>query len=103
MHETALDAAKREIYEETGLSQLELIRDLGSYYRFKIGKKKANDKGEYKKITLFLFRTTQTHLEPQDPKHPEAIWVSLDQVIDYLTHEKDKEFFASILETLPHA
>ena len=33
--ETILEAAKREIYEESGVSQLEYIKDLGFYQRFK--------------------------------------------------------------------
>tara|TARA_A100001388_G_C28358474_1_gene306672 strand:- start:33 stop:464 length:432 start_codon:yes stop_codon:yes gene_type:complete len=98
--EDALSAAKREIYEETGLTTLTFIKELGSFFRYKIGKNGLNDKREYKKITLFLFTTTQTQLDPIDPKHPEAIWVDIEQVIDYLTHPKDKEFFASIIPEL---
>ena len=35
--ETILEAAKREIYEESGVKQLDYIRELGCYERFKIG------------------------------------------------------------------
>lgn len=98
--EDALTAAKREIYEETGISQLQLIKELGSYFRFKMGKHSGNDRKEYKKIILFLFSTNQTDLDPQDSKHPEALWVSKDMVCEYLTHPKDKEFFASIIEEI---
>ena len=35
--ETILDAAKREIYEETGLKNILYIKDLGYYDRYRIG------------------------------------------------------------------
>ena len=37
-NETPLETAYREIYEETGVIQLELIKTLGHYTRYKIGK-----------------------------------------------------------------
>jgi len=91
--EGALDAAKREIYEESGISQLELIRELGSYERYKIGKHGGEDLSELKSITMFLFRTDETKLAPNDTENPEALWVEKDKVAELLTHSKDKEFF----------
>ena len=35
--ETILDAAIREIYEETGIKDLKLIKPLGDYGRYRIG------------------------------------------------------------------
>ncbi len=98
--ETPLDAAKREIYEESGVQKLQLIRELGSYERPKIGLRGGDDTSEIKRITLFLFKTTQTVLRPVDPDNPEARWVEATQVADLLTHAKDKEFFLSILPKL---
>src|SRR3989344_7104437 len=98
--EDKLTAAKREIYEESGISQLHLIRELGSYKRFKIGKDGGEDAGELKTITMFLFTTSQTELQPVDLENPEARWVTKEEVVDLLTHEKDKEFFQSIMNDL---
>ena len=36
--ELPLDAAKREIFEETGIMDAEFIKELGSYERYSIGK-----------------------------------------------------------------
>jgi len=91
--EDALTAAEREIYEESGISKLELVRELGSYKRYKIGKNGQDDKSEIKTIILFLFKTPEEDLSVVDPHNPEARWVSKDKVSDLLTHEKDKEFF----------
>lgn len=66
-------AARREIYEESGISDLEFVKKLGSYQRYKIGKEGiGEDSTELKTITMFLFRTPQNSLKPVDPKNPEA-------------------------------
>jgi ADP-ribose pyrophosphatase YjhB (NUDIX family) len=95
--EDRLAAAQREIYEESGISQLELVKDLGSYQRPAI-----NNPNEHKTIFMFLFTTDQEDLNPVDPGNPEARWVSVDQVANHLTHEKDKEFFLSVKKISEH-
>ncbi|HEV7424531.1 MAG TPA: NUDIX domain-containing protein [Candidatus Paceibacterota bacterium] len=98
--EDVLEAAKREIYEESGVKQLKYIRDLGSYRRYKIAKDGKEDKSDLKKLTFFLFKTKETLLKPTDPANPEARWVTKEKVADLLTHPKDKEFFLSIKEKI---
>jgi len=97
--EDALSAARREIAEESGVTELLLVKELGTYERFKIGLR-AEDKSEKKRITMFLFRTEQTALEPRDPHNPEARWVAPKGVAGMLTHKKDREFFRSVVEEL---
>jgi ADP-ribose pyrophosphatase YjhB (NUDIX family) len=94
--ENALAAAKREIYEESGIHDLELIRELGTYERHKIGVDGGEDRSELKAITMFLFRTREKSLEPVDPDNPEARWVEKSKVALLLTHQKDKEFFERV-------
>lgn len=94
--EEALDAARREIYEESGIRDLELIRELGSYERYKIGVNGEDDRSELKAITMFLFRTREKSLRPVDPDNPEARWVEKAEVARLLTHEKDREFFRQV-------
>jgi len=94
--ENALVAAKREIYEESGIRDLELIRKLGSYERHKIGLNGGDERSELKMITMFLFRTREKVLKPVDPDNPEARWVEKSKVAQLLTHEKDKEFFRGV-------
>lgn len=95
--EDKLQAAIREIYEESGISELELIKELGSYERYRIGLDGRDDKSELKKIFMFLFKTKQDALKPIDPTNPEARWVKKEEVADLLTHKKDKEFFLKII------
>lgn len=94
--ENALVAARREIFEESGIRDLELIRELGTYERHKIGVDGGDDASELKVITMFLFRTSEKSLKPVDPDNPEAKWVEKSKVALLLTHEKDKEFFRRV-------
>jgi ADP-ribose pyrophosphatase YjhB (NUDIX family) len=94
--ETVLVAAKREIYEESGIRDLELIRELGSYERYKIGLNGGEERSERKVITMFLFRTSEKVLRPVDPDNPEARWVERRKVEELLTHEKDESFFRGV-------
>lgn len=98
--ETPLEAARREIREESGVGQLELVRPLGSYSRHRLGADGGEDRSELKTIHLFLFRTDATELAPLDPDNPEARWVERESVAGLLTHAKDREFFASILDAI---
>ena len=70
--ESRLEAAKREIYEETGIVDLQFIRYLGEYSRYRIGLDGSDDKSELKTIYIFLFHSNQIKLEPKDPNNPEA-------------------------------
>jgi 8-oxo-dGTP pyrophosphatase MutT (NUDIX family) len=100
--EEPVDTAKREIYEESGISNLEFIRELGSYKRYKINRvdPTQDDLSELKTINLFLFKTGQMDLKPIDPHNPEARWVKKENVAELLTHPKDKEFFLQIIKEI---
>ena len=94
--ESSLEAARREIYEESGIRELELVRELGTYERYKIGVHGGDDRSELKVITMFLFRTSEKVLRPMDPDNPEARWVERAKVASLLTHERDKQFFLGV-------
>ncbi len=94
--EDALTAARREITEETGLHDLVLVKELGSYGRYKGKPGGGDDTSEYKTITMFLFLTHEEKLAPTDPHNPEARWISPDILVETLTHPKDREFFIQV-------
>jgi hypothetical protein len=75
---------------------LELVRELGSYERYKIAVDGGDDRSERKVITMFLFRTREKLLKPVDRDNPEARWVERSKVPLLLTHERDKEFFRGV-------
>jgi 8-oxo-dGTP pyrophosphatase MutT (NUDIX family) len=93
--EDARTAAAREIQEESGIKQLDFVKELGEYQRHQIGINGGDNPEELKTITMFLYRTAETELRPEDPRNPEAKWVEAKDVLALLTHPKDKEFFES--------
>ena len=101
--EDALTAAKREIREESGINQLELIKPLGSYDRYRIALTGGDDTSELKTIEMFLFKTSQQVLKPLDPHNPEARWLPSAEAADLLTHPKDREFLVKIIPDLKSA
>lgn len=98
--EDALIAAKREIYEESGVTDLELVKELGTYQRYRISKLGTDDVSELKSITLFLFKTKQVSIKPVDPENPEGRWAEKDAVAELLTHPADKAFFLKIMKEI---
>jgi len=94
--EEPLQAAIREIMEESGITDLHFRHPLGAYGRYKLGKNTGEDKQEWKVLLFFLFETKQNELNPKDPHNPQARWVHPDEVEALLTHPKDKSFFKSI-------
>lgn len=99
--EDALAAAKREIAEETGLTELQLQSEFEPYSRYRGHPDGGDDLDEYKTIHMFLFSTTQMSLEPQDAGNPDARWVAQGEVETTLTNPKDREFYRSIRGDLP--
>jgi ADP-ribose pyrophosphatase YjhB (NUDIX family) len=94
--ESALDAARREILEETGISELGLVRELGSYERPAV----RDGAPELKTITMFLFSAPDAVLRPRDPANPQARWVGRSAAVDLLSNHVDKSFLASVLPQL---
>ena len=104
--ESILEAARREIYEESGVKKLKFVKLLGSYKRLRLGAMAgeipSRPKGgsKTKKLTIFLFETDHEDLKPVDPDNPEARWVDRGHVAELLTHPKDRDFFLQVLPQL---
>lgn len=100
--EDQLSAARREIYEETGLTELKFVKELGDYERYRIGYGgQGEDHATLTHFRMFLFRTDQDKLASQVPDITGARWVDREEVARILTHPKDKEFFLSIIDQIP--
>ncbi len=98
--EMLIDAARREIGEETGVMTLEYVGELGSYERKSIG---LDGRGETDMFgsrlrTFFLFTTQESALAPKDPDHEitQVRFVTIDEALALLTHPKDREFLLSV-------
>lgn len=98
--EKHVDAARREIREETGIDDLTHVETLGSYTKYSIDDAGREDKSHLKRITVIFFTTTQTDLRPADPRIREARWVKPQEALALLSVPKDQEFLASVLHRL---
>ena len=102
--ESELDAARREIFEETGIDELELQRELGSYERYSLDKDGTGEKVEdgLRRRTMFFFSTAQTQFQPHDStgEITAVRWVTLEEAFALLTHPKDREFLESIRDSI---
>ncbi len=94
--ESLEQTAIREIIEETGLSDVTIIRKLGSYLRSPLLPDNTIDTSHIKEITLFLCRTTSTAFTGQHEPNITSAWIDKDKVASMLTHPTDREFYESI-------
>jgi len=100
--ESKLTALKRELMEEAGITEFKLVKELGIYDRYLIGKNGGEDKSHHKTITIFLCTTGQRNLEPRDPENPEARWIDIQKVAELLTHPEDQRFYNQVLPQIEH-
>jgi ADP-ribose pyrophosphatase YjhB (NUDIX family) len=81
--ETVERAARREIEEETGLSDVHLIKKLG------IRERLSFDKKRWQIVHYFLYRTSQREGTPRDAeKHFGVWWFPVDSLPDMLWPEQ---------------
>lgn len=88
-NEKPLEAAKREILEETGIKNVFLVRSLGTYQR-----RAADGKPILLNIHMFLFETEKEKLQPIEDDVRGAQWIFIDDVENYLVLNDDKQFFS---------
>jgi 8-oxo-dGTP pyrophosphatase MutT (NUDIX family) len=98
--EDPVAAARREIKEETGITELTLINELGSYERSGFTRENTETPSVIKHIRFYLFKTNQHELTVHDAGTLEAAWVDFADVAAKLSHEKDRAFFLSVQEAI---
>jgi 8-oxo-dGTP pyrophosphatase MutT (NUDIX family) len=98
--EDKCDAALREIREEAGVEDLTLVEWFEPYERPQQRYPGDNGSRELKTIHFGLFYTDQVQLREPCDMHPEILWVDKHDVVDYLTHPQDIEFYKSIVDRI---
>jgi 8-oxo-dGTP pyrophosphatase MutT (NUDIX family) len=96
--ETALQAAEREVREETGV-EVEPVEELGeARYSYRRG-------GETipKAVTFFLFRYRDGDISEHDEEVEEVRWLDLREAETALTHAAEREMIGRALAYLEEA
>lgn len=101
--ETDEEAARREIHEEAGLTDLEFIDDLGTYERPHILPDGSDDPYETKTIHMFLF-AAQPHASLLPTHEMQAArWVSFRELANEIAYMKDRVWLASVAKRIQEA
>ncbi|MES2225669.1 MAG: NUDIX hydrolase [Patescibacteria group bacterium] len=101
--ETAEEAARREIHEETGLDDLEYLDDLGTYERYQMKPDGTDNIEVMKEIHMFLFNAPQDPVLSPTLEIEAARWVSLRNVAAETGNAKDRAWFAGVFERVRRA
>jgi 8-oxo-dGTP pyrophosphatase MutT (NUDIX family) len=89
------EAARREIAEEAGFTDLTLLTDLGTRERLDYNKRR------WITTHFFLFATGQSSGKPTDPEHEyESVWVPLDGDLSGLFWPEQRALLAEARETI---
>ena len=94
--ETALEAASREIIEETGCLDFTVGQKLGTYTRHPYTLENRLDTSEIKEITMFLFGAASKKLHKPCEAKTVGHWVPKEEVTTRLTHPQDQAFYATV-------
>jgi 8-oxo-dGTP pyrophosphatase MutT (NUDIX family) len=93
--ETALQAAMREVREETGV-EVELVQELGEVrYWYRRGGRAVP-----KTVVFYLFRYLAGDPADHDDEVEDARWIGLQEARRMLTYEGEREMVARALEAL---
>ena len=97
--ESLEQAALREIYEEAGLDNVQLIKHLGTIMRESL---KSNGDVEQKTIHFYLaYALGESQSQaPSDQRFIEADWFSPEEAIQLLPHESEQTFLKEHLGLL---
>lgn len=96
-------AARREIHEETGLDDLELLDDLGVYTRPHIQKDGSHNVLEQKEIHMFLFATDSGATLLPTMEIESAEWVPYREVAERIGNDQDRVWFSSVFDRVKQA
>ncbi len=92
-NETELETAKREIKEETGITDLEFIKNFRCCDTYKIKGTLRTTKNRIidKNVIYYLARTKEDFNGSIDDEIGQHNWLQYEDCVEYLKHEKQKE------------
>ena len=92
-NETELETAKREIKEETGITDLKFIKDFRCCDTYKIKGTLNSTKNRIidKKVIYYLASTREDFKGSVDDEIGQAEWLNFNQATEYLKHDNQKK------------
>lgn len=97
------EAARREILEETGITNLELLDDLGTYERPRMHKDNTDHEREIAQIHMYLFAAPMHATLAPTHEIGDAKWVSYHDIAHEIGNEKDRVWYASVFKRVREA
>jgi 8-oxo-dGTP pyrophosphatase MutT (NUDIX family) len=92
-NETELETAKREIEEETGITDIQFINDFRCVDTYKIKGTLSTTKNRIidKNVIYYLARTKEDFKGSVDDEIGQGKWVNYNQSIEYLKYDNQKK------------
>ena len=98
--EDHLTAMKRELYEETSIKSIEVIKELEGYYEYMLPENlvgviwKGKFKGQRQKwfVTKFVGNEKEINLNTKNPEFIEWKWIAADELPNVIVNFKKKMY-----------
>ena len=105
--ESYLSAMKRELYEETSIKSIEILKEINGFFEYELPKNlvgiiwKGKFRGQKQKwfITRFIGNENEINLQTKNPEFIEWKWIIPDELPKTIVDFK-KKMYVELLETL---
>ena len=105
--ESYLSAMKRELYEETSIKSIEILKEINGFFEYELPKNlvgiiwKGRFRGQKQKwfITRFIGNENEINLQTENPEFIEWKWITPDELPRTIVDFK-KKMYVELLETL---
>ena len=105
--ESYLSAMKRELYEETSIKSIEILKEIDGFFEYELPKNlvgiiwKGKFRGQKQKwfITRFIGNENEINLQTENPEFIEWKWIKPDELPRTIVDFK-KKMYVELLETL---
>jgi putative (di)nucleoside polyphosphate hydrolase len=105
--ESYVSAMKRELYEETSIKSIEILREINGFFEYELPKNlvgiiwKGRFRGQKQKwfITRFIGNENEINLQTENPEFIEWKWITPDELPRTIVDFK-KKMYVELLETL---
>ena len=105
--EDYISAMKRELYEETGIRNIQILREINSLYEYELPEKligiiwKGKFRGQRQKwfITKFIGEENEINLKTKNPEFIEWKWVPPNELPNIIVDFK-KEMYLDLLKSI---